>query len=876
MNAMTNDNNNISSDQVIAEMLEMGFEYSNILEAIKVVGPSVPSAVEHIFNTTNNRDRETSNTQTYKLRSRNGNSLKKRTFPSSLQAPKSRVLNHYFQSIDKATKSKNNDVVAVDVEEHKEPSLPQIGVDLPGVAQDLDISSVWEQRVSYLLQKHFGFSSLKSFQKEALSTWVANKDCLVLAATGSGKSLCFQIPALLTGKVVVVISPLISLMHDQCLKLTSLGISACFLGSGQPDDTVEEKAMKGMYNIIYVCPETIKRLIQSLQKLAESRGIALFAIDEAHCISKWGHDFRPAYSQLSVLRENFSIGKLKSLKFDIPLMALTATATKRVREDILKSLCMSKETNVVLTSFFRSNLRFTVKHSRTSRASYEKDFHELIKVYGREQNIGGKKDFMSDDSDDVSNVSDASRSSDTDSNSSYDVDDNQDDYGDKDINIIHSGNTDHFIKAKELSIELLENDDGVSQSRDNSDATCGEFCVQPPPKELLDQGPTIIYVTTRKETLRIAKYLCKFGVKAAAYNAGLPKLHLRSVHKEFHENSIQVVVATVAFGMGIDKSNVRRIIHYGWPQSLEAYYQEAGRAGRDGKLADCILYANLARKPRLLPSRRSEDLIKQAYVMLSDCFRYGMNTSCCRAKTLVEYFGEDFSHKKCLLCDVCIKGPPQRQNLKEEACILLQTIGVHNACSYSMDSLYNDIHFDSKDIRQGERPSLRILVRNIREQFKKFLTTDILWWSGLARILEVKGYIREGDDKWSSGTGTAILCLSYHACATHVQIKYPEPTELGLEFLKSMSEQAFYVYPEADMFLARKTHKHKPYSSFSEWGKGWADPEIRRQRLERIQLNRNPMMLPSPRKKPKRKARKEQPDLRTSRGRLAAKLSKYK
>ncbi|KAJ1377634.1 P-loop containing nucleoside triphosphate hydrolase [Sesbania bispinosa] len=438
---------------------------------------------------------------------------------------------------------------------------------------------------------------------------------------------------------------------------------------------------------------------------------------------------------------------------------------------------------------------------------------------------------MSDDSDDVSNISDASRSSDTDSNSSYDVDDNQDDYGDKDINIIHSGNTAHFIKAKELSIELLENDDGVSQSRDNSDATCGEFCVQPPPKELLDQGPTIIYVTTRKETLRIAKYLCKFGVKAAAYNAGLPKLHLRSVHKEFHENSIQVVVATVAFGMGIDKSNVRRIIHYGWPQSLEAYYQEAGRAGRDGKLADCFLYANLARKPRLLPNRRSEDLIKQAYVMLSDGFR----------------------------CDVCIKGPPQRQNLKEEACILLQTIGVHNACSYSMDSLYNDdIHFDSKDIRQGERPSLKILVRNIREQFKKFLTTDILWWSGLARILEVKGYIREGDDK------------------THVQIKYPETAELGLEFLKSMSEQAFYVYPEADMLLARKTHKHKPYSSFSEWGKGWADPEIRRQRLERIQLNRNPMMLPSPRKKPKRKARKEQPDLRTSRGRLAAKLSKYK
>ncbi|ESW16938.1 hypothetical protein PHAVU_007G196600 [Phaseolus vulgaris] len=861
--------NNTCSDQVIAEMIEMGFEYSSIVEAIKVVGPSIPSAVEHILNSTTG---EASTTHISNSDARNGNARKKRPLRTSRSVRQSKIFDHFH----------SND----DVKEHKE-DLPQLGIDPNPIvlsesfeAPYLDVESDWEQKISNLMKKHFGFSSLKSFQKEAISAWVAHKDCLVLAATGSGKSLCFQIPALLSGKVVVVISPLISLMHDQCLKLTRHGISACFLGSGQPDNTVEQKAMRGLYSIVYICPETVLRLIQPLQTLAESRGIALFAIDEVHCVSKWGHDFRPDYRRLSVLRENFSTSKLKSLKFDIPLMALTATATKRVREDILKSLHMSKETKVFLTSFFRSNLRFTVKHSRASQASYAKDFHELIHVYGSKKNIDeNEKVFISDDSDQLSNSSNASSNSDTDSVSPDDMDDNQDDYAYRDVNIMHAGNTDDFLTGKELSIEFLENDIDTFQSVDNLDVTHGDFCVLPHKelelsettdspkkpegrvkilKEPLEQGPTIIYVPTRKATLRIAKYLCKFGVKAAAYNAGLTKLHLRKVHKEFHENNLEVIVATIAFGMGIDKSNVRRIIHYGWPQSLESYYQEAGRAGRDGKLADCILYANLASKPSLLPSRKSEAQKKQAYIMLSDCFRYGMNTSCCRAKILVEYFGEDFSHRKCLLCDVCTASPPQKQNLKEEACILLQTIGAHNGCRDSKDCSYDDdIHFDSNYRGPRERPNLKMLVGTIRQQFQKFSTIDELWWRGLARILEVKGYIREGDDK------------------THVQAKYPEPTELGWEFVKSMNEEAFYVYPEADMLLARNLI-NKPFSSFSEWGKGWADPEIRRQRLERMGVNRKSGMVSSSKRKRKRKGRKVQHDLRTSRGRLGAKLSKYK
>ncbi|KAJ6775461.1 DNA HELICASE RECQ FAMILY MEMBER [Salix purpurea] len=416
-------------------------------------------------------------------------------------------------------------------------------------------------------------------------------------------------------------------------------------------------------------------------------------------------------------------------------------------------------------------------------------------------------------------------------------------------------------REKEMSIEYLENDVDVFHTVDDWDVACGEFIGQSPCKdqyicessetvdpsskiedrskilqEPLEEGSTIIYVPTRKETLSITKYLCGFGVKAAAYNASLPKSHLRQVHKEFHQNMLQVVVATVAFGMGIDKSNIRRIIHYGWPQSLEAYYQEAGRAGRDGKLAECVLYANLSRTPSLLPSKRSEAQTKHAYKMLSDCFRYGMNTC------MISF------PEKCLLCDVCVNGPPEMQNLKEEADILMKVIA---ACHLSEQNhsfgSYDDKCNGFKSKGAVLKPNLRMFITKIREQSQKFCTTDQLWWQGLARIMEGKGYIREGDEK------------------SHVQIRFPEPSKLGLEYLEYDREQPLYVYPEADMQLS--VNKQKSNSSFAEWGKGWADPEIRRQRLERKQSNRNP-------RKPwrTRKSGKMKLDFKTPRGRIAAKL----
>ncbi|KAK2976917.1 hypothetical protein RJ640_024751 [Escallonia rubra] len=861
------DDTSAASDQVIANLMEMGFELTKVMDAVKAVGPSLENAIDFMTRQTSLLEH---------LQSAGRGRLKK-----------SKATLEPDEVVSGSDVSKAVPVMNYSSKTTSEESI------IPSRCTDEDIGRHWVQKAETMLRKHFGYSFLKSFQKEALAAWLGNQDCLVLAATGSGK-------------VVVVISPLISLMHDQCLKLAKHGVSACFLGSGQIDRSVEQKAMSGTYGIIYVCPETILRLIKPLQDLAESRGIALFAIDEVHCVSKWGHDFRPDYrftfpiathsvivsqqwlansggqpvtgvvqfswlglgsnkvspegllfssytplgvqsikaKRLSVLRENFSADNLKFLKFDIPLMALTATATIQVREDILVSLNMSKDTKIVITSFFRPNLRFSVKNSRTSSpASYEKDFRELIDIYTRKKRPGAKHNLISQHREDTFDNSSSKVVADGTYNCNMDsIEDNGSSEEDDDVLMLKE-NGSSALKEKKMSVEYLEDDCDLFQGGDDFDVCCGEFYGKLPtehwglsalsettdlpksPEERiqlrqgpLEQGPTIIYVPTRKQTLSIAKFLHKFGVKAAAYNAKLPKSHLRQVHKEFHDNALEVVVATIAFGMGIDKLNVRRIIHYGWPQSLEAYYQEAGRAGRDGKLADCVLYANLLRLPTLLPNRRSEEQTKEAYRMLSDCFR----------------------------CDVCVNGPPKVQNLKAEVEIFMQAIAAQKAESSAVDKSYDGVTCNGRG-RFMEKPSIKTIVSRIREQFQEFTATDILWWRGLARILEDKGFIKETDDM------------------VHVQVKFPEPTVLGLEFLRTKSEQPFNVYPEADMLLSMG--ERKPYSTFAEWGRGWADPEIRRQRLGRGRLSRKPR---------KRLYTRPQPDLQTVRGRLAAKLTRQK
>ncbi|WOG84369.1 hypothetical protein DCAR_0103552 [Daucus carota subsp. sativus] len=854
------DGSSVNCDQAIAELFEMGFRFSRIIEAINAVGPSVDDAVEYIFNDSRNDEMAESHSSDDLPEKGNG----KRGLSSSNPSRPMKQL--------------------------KLVDLSKTKSDVKANSEEEDIGQDWELRVKNLMQKHFGFSALKSFQKEVLAAFIAHQDCLVLAATGSGKSLCFQIPALLTGKVVVVISPLISLMHDQCMKLAKHGVSSCYLGSGQKDPTVEGKAMSGMYGIIYICPETLVRLIKPLQGLATKRGIALFAIDEVHCISKWGHDFRPEYSRLSILRENFRTKKLKCLKYDIPLMALTATATIQVREDIRKSLHMSGETRTVLTSFFRPNLRFSVKNSKTRNlSSYNKDFRELINVYTRKNTSDVRQDLIPPE---LMYPSDNFYSSSDDSSPELvDVsDDIEDDPLCGSSNRVSFQTAKSVLKERKLSVEFLEDECDLLKDVDDLDVSCAEFSgqlpvkanddfdfsVQPyPPErpnkttELFDEplgpGPTIIYVPTRNETIAISDFLRNSGVRAAAYNAKLRKSYLRQVHKEFHENTLEVVVATIAFGMGIDKSNVRRIIHYGWPQSLEAYHQEAGRAGRDGKLADCVLYADFSRVPTLLPSQRSEEHTKQATRMLSDCFRYGMNASRCRAKTLVQYFGEKFSYENCHMCDVCINGPPELQDVKDEVKNFMEAMAVE----------YMNDYWVRRESRYLKKPSLKLLVFRIRRKVQNNAATDLLWWQGLARLLEDKGLIREGAEM------------------PHVQISCPEPTRLGLEFLQSKGEEPFYVYPEADMLLSME--RSKLYSSFSGrgegwadsssagWGEEWGDSSFRSEPFKEMLSRRYPWVNPfvnpfkSPRTYPGRSISiRAKPEPQTVRERLNSKLSKKK
>ncbi|XP_078440876.1 RECQ helicase SIM [Wolffia australiana] len=814
-----------SGDHIIAALMDMGFELPDATLAIKSVGSDLDAAIEFILN--GNKAEE--DTSTGRMASN--------TPLTSLKLPPIKIgtsfhnNQHLRQScISDHLPAAPRPKASLSVSIPRKVNLPikrsHDGCD-EGLKSDFGVpeTSAWSARpgealeiqestdilsgseIDTILLQKFGLSSLRNFQRKALEAWICHKDCLILAATGSGKSLCFQIPAFLSQKVTVVISPLISLMRDQCLKLSQRGVSACFLGSGQPDSSIERKAMSGLYDIIYVCPETVLRLVVPLQRLAENRGIALFAIDEAHCVSQWGHDFRPDYRRLSILRENFRACKVKGLKFDVPVMALTATATTRVRKDIIESLLMSDDAEVIITSFFRPNLRFSVKHSRTSNASsYLKDFSELIETYGSGKRSKKRYVYPTDKTD--SAYLHPSTCQEPDTKSSIDAYCTFRDYSsDSRSSEEHSANAEASrLCSEQMIAELLEDDldtgateflDGIHQVQSIPHGTVAELN-----HEMFmsaEQGTTIVYVPTRKEVMKIAEFLCKYGVKAAAYHALLPKSHLRQVHEDFHCGKIQVVVATIAFGMGIDKSDVRRIIHYGWPQSLEAYYQEAGRAGRDGKLSDCVLFANLSKPPMLLPNKRNDEQKRRAYEMLYFCFRYGVNVVSCRSKILVEYFGEEFNQGNCQVCDVCRNGYPVEQNYQGEAKAFLHILAAHY--KYVDEGL---LPMKDEDIK------FRMILSGIREQYKKYSSNERSWWQGLARILIDKGFIKE--------KGGEIKMLVTH----------PVPTELGMKFLTSGDDQPLYAYPQADMLIVpQQEHHNKPFSSFSHW----ANPRLRRQHL---------------------------------------------
>ncbi len=389
-----------------------------------------------------------------------------------------------------------------------------------------------------LLKQYFGFEDFRPLQEQVIQHVMAQQDCLVLMPTGGGKSLCFQLPALALPGITVVISPLISLMKDQVDQLQANGVAAAFLNSTLKPDAIaaiQHQARQGRLKILYIAPERLAAF--GFQDFLQSLNLNLIAIDEAHCISEWGHDFRPDYRNLKNLRSDFP---------GLPIIALTATATETVRADILKQLRL-RQPKVFVSSFNRPNLTYRVIPKQQA-------FNRLV--------------------------------------------------------------------------ELLQSYRGES---------------------------VIIYCFSRKGTEEVAERLRATGFTAAAYHAGLTGEIRQRTQEQFIRDEIHIIVATIAFGMGIDKPDVRLVVHYDLPKSVEGYYQETGRAGRDGLPAECALFFSYADKNKhLYFINQIANLVEREKVLqnLNQVVKYG-DLQECRRKFLLSYFGESYPADNCATCDVC-------------------------------------------------------------------------------------------------------------------------------------------------------------------------------------------------------------------------------
>jgi len=393
-----------------------------------------------------------------------------------------------------------------------------------------------------LLKKFFGYTSFRPYQEEIIETIVKKQDTVVLMPTGGGKSICFQLPAIYLPGTAIVVSPLIALMKDQVESLVANGIPAAALNSALRDEDkqkIKQLCIQGKIKLLYISPEG---LMGELSWLFPRMEISLIAIDEAHCVSHWGHDFRPEYTQLSVLKEQFP---------DVPIIALTATADKVTRQDIISQLKLS-DPKLFVSSFDRPNLSLTVRRGMTKK--------------------------------------------------------------DKTSAIIQ------FIRARH------------GQSG-------------------------IVYCTKRDDTSAVADTLASYDISSSAYHAGMSMQQREKAQDDFINDRTQVICATIAFGMGIDKSNVRWVIHYNTPGSIENYYQEIGRAGRDGLPSDTLLFYSLA---DLIVRRRFAEESGQTEVnleKLNHMQRY-CEADVCRRRILLSYFSEQ-REQDCGNCDVC-KNPPER------------------------------------------------------------------------------------------------------------------------------------------------------------------------------------------------------------------------
>ncbi len=432
-----------------------------------------------------------------------------------------------------------------------------------------------------VLKQYFGYDEFRPLQAEIIDTVLAGQDCLVLMPTGGGKSVCYQVPALVMPGVAVVISPLIALMKDQVQALQANGVAAAYINSsltGAEQSTVIRDCVEGRLKILYVSPEKI--FSGGFLDYLRSLTVSLFAVDESHCVSFWGHDFRPEYAQLKVLKQHFP---------HIPVIALTATADKVTRRDILQQLGIAGA-KVFIASFDRPNLSLTVLPGQNR------------------------------------------------------------------LKAIH----DFLLKHR--------NESGI------------------------------IYCLSRKATETVAQKLTDSGFPAKYYHAGMDSTERSNVQDEFIRDNVQIIVATIAFGMGIDKSNVRWVLHYNMPKNVESFYQEIGRAGRDGMPSETVLFYSYADVMQQM--KFNEEATPERKALLNaklDRMRQYAEADICRRRVLLSYFNEGVG-KDCGNCDVC-----RNPRTRFDGTVLAQKVL-------------------SAVARTGEKVALGLLIDILRGSFRREIT----------------------------------------------------------------------------------------------------------------------------------------------------------
>lgn len=498
------------------------------------------------------------------------------------------------------------------------------------------------KKLKELLVMVYGHEAFRKGQYQLINSIINGKDAYGVMPTGAGKTACGVLPALYLNKVAVVVSPLKSLMEDQRIILEKMGLKVCcYNGDTENKFEVLDDALMGQYQFIYTTPESLATITPFLQEMAKrgNPGISMFMIDEAHCISSYGHSFRPSYRQLSIL---------KKILPDVPILAVTATATSAISLDIIKTLGL-KDTKPLVTGFDRPNLYIEIN----KKTKMENDIIPLVRK--------------------------------------------------------HEG------------------------------------------------SPMIIYCVTINDTERIAEVLRTFGYKCGLYHSNIDTESKNRIHKRFLDGNLNIVVATIAFGMGINKPNIRLVIHYGCPKTVEGYYQEIGRAGRDGLEAFCHMFYNgkdfITHQSLIAGEDLDKNYERTMFAMLESVKKF-TSTKQCRKKLLLAHF-EEYLDTDCMMCDNCINEDKEEeieivkaeQNIDKETLMLLTTM-TSLPFNYGK-KMYANILRGSKNAAMKE-PMMK------SKYYGKGTHKSIKWWEELMDHLISTGFIKKMHSARSFGMYTIV------------------------------------------------------------------------------------------------------------------------